>query len=84
MGGLELPDQAELLETEGPIQARPCCRRLEHHGRCAGLRGATTGMRRLNIDQVRLEYRFLQKFQLTTVYGDANVGSIDLSWTKRF
>jgi autotransporter translocation and assembly factor TamB len=46
--------------------------------------GATTGMRRLNIDQVRLEYRFLQKFQLTTVYGDANVGSIDLSWTKRF
>jgi hypothetical protein len=26
----------------------------------------------------------LQKFQLTTVYGDANVGSIDLSWTKRF
>src|SRR5262249_41177846 len=45
---------------------------------------ATTGMRRLNADEVLLEYHFLQRYKLRTLYGDANVGAIDLFWTKRF
>jgi autotransporter translocation and assembly factor TamB len=45
---------------------------------------ATAGLRRLNIEEIRLEYRFLSRFQLTTRYGDAQVGTLDLYWTKRF
>lgn len=46
--------------------------------------GALIGIRRFNLDEVRLEYRFLRRFRLITIYGDANVGSLDLAWLKRF
>ena len=45
---------------------------------------ATTGMRRLNADEVLLEYHFLKSYKIKTLYGDANVGAIDLYWTKHF
>lgn len=46
--------------------------------------GVTTGMRRLNADEALLEYHFFRSYKLRTLYGDANVGAIDLYWTKRF
>ena len=45
---------------------------------------ATTGLRRLNADEVILEYNFFRNYKVKTLYGDANVGAIDLYWTKRF
>lgn len=46
--------------------------------------GATTGLQRLNADQVILEYNFYRAYKLKALYGDANVGAIDLYWSKRF
>ncbi len=45
---------------------------------------ATTGLRRMNADEVILEYNFFQNYKVKTLYGDANVGAIDLYWNKRF
>lgn len=44
----------------------------------------STILRRLNNDQVALEWYFLPDYQINLMGGDQGVGSLNLYWTKRF
>lgn len=46
--------------------------------------GSSSGLHRLNSNEAHVEYRFLRRFELDTVFGDAGVGGIDLYWTYRY
>ena len=46
--------------------------------------GAVLGLRRLNRNQLQLEYRFARHFEVETSYGDNGVGALDLYWDHRF
>jgi translocation and assembly module TamB len=46
--------------------------------------GSMSGTRRMNSNQLQLEYQFLRSFALETLFGDAGVGALDFYWTKRF
>lgn len=46
--------------------------------------GQRSGTRRVNANQIRVDYRFLGSFVVQTIFGDAGVGAIDLYWSRRF
>ena len=46
--------------------------------------GTVSGLRRLNRNQLQLEYRFARHFEVQAAFGDSNVGALDLSWNHRF
>jgi autotransporter translocation and assembly factor TamB len=43
-----------------------------------------TGTRRANSNQAQLELRFLKRFLIEGMFGDASVGAVDLFWSKRY
>jgi autotransporter translocation and assembly factor TamB len=46
--------------------------------------GSSSGLKRVNSNEAHVEYRFLRRYELGTVFGDAGVGSIDFYWTYRY
>jgi translocation and assembly module TamB len=46
--------------------------------------GSQVTLRPVNENEGSLEYRFLRRYTLQTIFGDEAVGSIDLFWSKRY
>ena len=46
--------------------------------------GTVLGFKRLNRNQLQLEYRFARQFALQSYFGDGGVGAIDLYWNHHF
>jgi autotransporter translocation and assembly factor TamB len=45
---------------------------------------APSDARHMNVNQAQLEVRLPRGWTLETLYGDSSVGSVDVSWTRRY